>query len=87
MKVYSFHSKKNHQVYGFTPDATGGNLPPAFAPWAKFHELDVNPGDPPRVAVKSEDILEGIRRDGFYLAGVQIKITEKIVRHPPKKKK
>jgi hypothetical protein len=84
MKVYSFHSGKDNRIYGFTPDATGGNLPPTMKPWRKHGEHDVNPGDT-RIGVSTDAILEGIKRDGFYLAAVEIKvtITEGVV--PPKK--
>jgi len=86
MKVYLFNSEKHRNMYGFTPDQTGGNLPKEFGPWSKFKELDVNPGEPPRAGVKTEDILDGIKRDGFHLARVEIKVTEAIVPDLPPKK-
>jgi hypothetical protein len=85
MKVYMFHSGKNHEMYGFTPDKNGANLPADLAPWTKHSELDVNLGEPPRTGVPTEDILDGIKRDGFLVAGVRITVTEKIVANPPKK--
>ena len=85
MRVFSFHSGKDHRVYGFTLDRTGGNLPAAFAPWRKHGEHDVNPGDGPRIGVHTDAILDGIKRDGFHLAAIEIKVTEKIVPGPPKK--
>ena len=75
MKVYSLQSSKQRNIYGFTPDAKGTNLPAALAPWNKHGQHDVKIGEPPRIGVRTEDILAGIERDGFYLAGVSIRVT------------
>jgi hypothetical protein len=71
MKVYSFTGKQS-DVYGFTPDASGANLPATYAPWQLHGANDVDPTDGPRMGVASKDILAGIGKDGYYLASVTI---------------
>jgi hypothetical protein len=46
MKVHIFQSGRRPDVFGFTSDATGGNLPVEFAPWtcAGVGAMEIDPG-------------------------------------------
>ena len=79
MKVYSFKSTKNHESYGFTPQRGGANLPSDLGPWRRHSESDMNRGDPPRLAIRAEEVLDGIARRGFQVVGIRIAVTESIV--------
>ena len=76
MKVYVFNSAKNLKVYGFTPDATGANLPAEQGPWKAFKSLDMNSGETPRSGVNSDAVLIGIHDRGYYLTAAEIKFEE-----------
>ncbi len=69
MKTHVFEGKGNS--YGFTQDSSGKNLPPEGAPWRAFKEIDLKPGED-RIGVKSDDVINGINKDGYYVTGVKI---------------
>jgi len=75
MLVYSFHSGADREVYGFTQDATGANLPAQYAPWHPHGSHNINPGDGPRIGVDSGAILAGIQANGYYLVRVKITVS------------
>jgi hypothetical protein len=75
MLVYSFQSGQDSEVYGFTLDSSGSNLPALYAPWHAHGTHDINPNDGPRIGVSSSDILGGIQRDGYYLVRVKISVS------------
>jgi hypothetical protein len=83
--LYSFQSGKNRNLFALTPDAKGANLPSALGPWSKHKEVNVNRGEGPRIGADSDEILEGINRDGFFIGGVKVSFTESVVAQPPKK--
>jgi hypothetical protein len=67
MRVHIF---KGHGVdlYGFTPQAGGGNLPADKGPWARFKSVEMFEDHPgPRIGVDEADVLAAIERQGFYL--------------------
>jgi len=76
MKVYAFNSTKNGELYGFTTDKTGANLPANLGPWRYHSEHNMNRGEPPRIAVRTEEVLDGIENKGFQVVGVKITVTE-----------
>ena len=53
--------------YGFTPDETATNLPDVGNPWEKFKIIRMERGETPRIAVNTDEALDAIERDGFYL--------------------
>lgn len=62
MKVYVFRSRKDPEVYGFTSDDTGMNLPADLEPW------QAQGGAMPTAQARASDIiLDTIRDRGFYL--------------------
>ena len=62
MKVYVFRSGRDPEVYGFTSEVTGSNLPADLEPWqAQGGAM------PATQATASDMILETLRDRGFYL--------------------
>jgi hypothetical protein len=67
MQIYLFWSARDRQVFGFTFDPEGTNLPSEFAPWSKNGDgeaLYAGPLD----TTASNSVVEAVQRDGFYLA-------------------
>lgn len=65
MKVHVFTNQR--RVYGFTNDATGGNLPVRHGPWIPFKKIKMNRGDKPRIAVNTDHALDDIEDHGYHL--------------------
>jgi hypothetical protein len=72
MKLTLFRSTKEPDVFGFTADPTGGNLPDEFSPWRKAAEgtaAQAYAGDSLDDGIASSDpVIKAVERDGFYLA-------------------
>jgi hypothetical protein len=67
MQIYLFWSDHDREVFGFTFDPEGTNLPFEFAPWSKNDNgaaLYAGPSD----GVAFNAVISAVRRDGFYLA-------------------
>ena len=62
MQAYFFASEIDPVVSAFSEDASGANLPAAYAPWR-----GLNGGTSLLVGPTSVKILEAMKRDGFYL--------------------
>ena len=73
MRVYVFKGKVG--IYGFTEDKSGANLPAEHGPWSAFKEIDLKPGEQPRIAVISDEALDNIAKHGFHLQGVEFKFS------------
>lgn len=74
MKVYVFKGKS--QIFGFTPDQSGSNLPSEHQPWKKFKELDIVRGETPRIAVNTDEVLDSIAKRGYHIQGATITFSE-----------
>jgi hypothetical protein len=85
MKLFSFESKKKLDTVALTPDSNGANLPVALAPWVRLEEVTINRGERGRIIADSDEILDGIERDGYFLAAVKVDIRETVVPAPSKK--
>jgi hypothetical protein len=59
--VVLFRSTMHPEVFGFTMDITGTNLPNGFAPWLQAGRI-------PAVVEVAHRVKEAIVRDGFYLS-------------------
>jgi hypothetical protein len=72
MKLTLFRSTKEPDVFGFTADPTGSNLPDEFGPWRKAGEgtaAHAYAGDSLDSGIASSDpVMKAVERDGFYLA-------------------
>jgi hypothetical protein len=67
MKLSLFRSVSDPRDYGFTGDATGGNLPSEHAPWKLVDDAIHETGGILATLALSEDIHQVVQRDGFYL--------------------
>ena len=63
MRVHVFESMTEPDLYGFTSDRSGNNLPPR-GEWKYFKTIDMAVGETPRWGVSTEKALEAIESDG-----------------------
>ena len=69
MKLHVFRSGREPDVFGFTPDATGMNLPAEYGPWIALKgAMEVVPTASLVGVGASGPVFAGIERDGFYVA-------------------
>ena len=71
MKVHAFRGPG--RVFGFTPDATGGNLPGIYAPWTAFKVLEMHQ-DEPHAGVDVNECLADIAANGFHLTDAHVRV-------------
>jgi hypothetical protein len=76
MRVHVFENAIEPDLYGFTSDRDGNNLPPERGQWKYFKTIDMV-GKTPRWGVSSEKAIEVIEKDGFYLTTGQIRLEER----------
>jgi hypothetical protein len=51
-----------------TDDKTGAKLPKRdFGSWVYERDIDIEPSDPPRIGADSREIVEGVKKDGYFL--------------------
>ena len=67
------------RVFGFTPDATGGNLPSHFAPWSAFKSVELSRDAAPTPGVDTGECLDDIEKFGFHITDAHARITETVV--------
>jgi hypothetical protein len=63
MNVYFFRSELDGDVFGFTMDPRGTNLPDEFAPWKITSSVPTGHGI-------AKPVLEALECDSFYLMRV-----------------
>jgi hypothetical protein len=69
MHIFVFYSRLDPDVLGFTQHASGQNLPPEYRPWEPAAAGGaVLLGDDAAHVSDAHIVLEGIRRDGFFIA-------------------
>jgi hypothetical protein len=71
MAISLFRSTKQPDVFGFTADPSGSNLPAEFAPWQIFGggtAAQAYAGRSLEGLAASDPVVRAIERDGFYLA-------------------
>jgi hypothetical protein len=67
-----FRSDLDPEVFGFTRDATGRNLPEQFAPWRKSGRggsLYLGLGESSDQLSSKDPVIRGVQTQGFYLVG------------------
>jgi len=77
MQVHIFRG--TGQVFGFTKDSKGTNLPSQYGPWTAFKSLDLNRDWKPTPGVNTIECLEDIEKYGFHLTSAHVRITEHVV--------
>jgi hypothetical protein len=66
VRVHVF--KAPNDLYGFTEDLTGANLPADRGPWTSFKSIEVYEHHPaPRIGVHESDVLFDIKQQGYHL--------------------
>ncbi len=71
MEISLFRSAKEPEVFGFTPDPTGSNLPDEFGPWERAGRgtaAQTYAGDSLDGLASSDPVIKAVERDGYYLA-------------------
>ena len=75
--MHVFENAIEPDLYGFSSDRDGNNLPPERGQWMYFKTIDIAVGKTARWGVSSEKALEAIEKDGFYLTTGQIRLEER----------
>jgi hypothetical protein len=79
MRVFIFRSEKDNAIIGFTDQLDGGNLPADLGPWSALGGQAIQTGDAMTgISGAANAVLDGIKRDGFFLA----RSEGRIVHHP-----
>jgi hypothetical protein len=72
MKIHLFKSAREPDVFGFTGDETGNNLPVELGPWTRSGggaPIETGPGTDALAGIGSSGpMMEAIEKDGFYVA-------------------
>jgi hypothetical protein len=71
MNIYLFRSTKEPDVFGFTADSIGGNLPEERGPWQAAGGgtvAEAYAGSSLDGLAPSDPVVRAVERDGFYLA-------------------
>jgi hypothetical protein len=79
MNIYLFWSEGNIEVFAFTFDPEGSNLPTEFAPWAKNGDGDAlyaGPDGSLTANDTSNTVVRVVRRDGFYRGHSPFRLSE-----------
>jgi len=67
MKLYRFKATTGMGM-ALTDDKTGAKLPKRqFGTWQFDKEMDINEQDGSRIGAGSDDIVQGVQRDGYFL--------------------
>ena len=61
MHAYLYASTIDPDMYAFSVQATGGNLPAEYAPWRRLNRGSSHLAGPACI-----HILQGLERDGYY---------------------
>jgi hypothetical protein len=78
MKLTLFRSTKEPDIFGFTSDPTGNNLPGQFGPWLKAGEgssAQTYARDSLEGLALSDSVIRAVEHEGFYLARSGIRVT------------
>jgi hypothetical protein len=78
MEVFLFRSAKEPDLFGFTADPTGGNLPGEFRPWqvaGAGTAAQVYAGTSLDGLASSDPVIKAVEHDGFYLARSGVTIS------------
>jgi hypothetical protein len=64
-----FRSAKDTDIFGFTSDPAGCNLPDELGPWCKAgNSAQIYAGTSLDGLASSDPVRKAVERDGFYLA-------------------
>jgi hypothetical protein len=69
-----FQSDADPEVFGFTQDSTGQNLPDKFAPWRKSSQggsLYLGTGECSAQLGENDPVIRAVERQGFYVVGTR----------------
>lgn len=73
MQVHMFRAEG--RVFGFTEDASGGNLPTLYGDWVAFKSVDMIRGVP-MPGVDTKECIDDIERFGYHVTDAHVRITE-----------
>jgi hypothetical protein len=66
------------RVFGVTPNTSGANLPPRFAPWTAIKSIELIRGvHTPGLNV--DECLDDIEKYGFHVTDAHVRITDSVV--------
>jgi hypothetical protein len=77
-KLTLFRSTKEPDIFGFTSDPSGNNLPGQFGPWLKAGAgslAQTYAGDSLEGLALSDPVIRAVQHEGYYLARSGIAVT------------
>ena len=80
--VYLFNCSATKNLFGFTLDENGANLPQAKCPgfWQRFRIIKISPTSSRLlVELQPKEILQSIADHGYYLATLSTNFLEKSI--------
>jgi len=77
MEVHIFRGPG--RVFGFTPDATGNNLPSRLGPWNTFRTILLSRDGAPTPGVETKDCLDDLEMYGFHITDAHVRITDRVI--------
>jgi hypothetical protein len=69
-----FQSTVDPEIFGFTRDADGANLPARYAPWRKSGQggsLYLGIGESSAELSTADPVIRAVQTQGFYVVGTQ----------------
>ena len=78
LKLTLFRSTKEPDIFGFTSDPTGHNLPGQFGPWHKAGQgssAQTYAGNSLEGLALSDPVIRAVEHEGYYLARSGITVT------------
>jgi hypothetical protein len=74
MRVHIFQG--GDELYGFTPQDNGGNLPAEYSPWRPLKSVEMDPDrSAHRIRLNETEVLAAIKRQGYCITDVTIEIN------------
>ena len=77
LQIHIFRGKD--QIFGFTADPEGFNLPSSHGPWRIFRIVSLSRGGRPFPGVQIESCLNDIEKHGVHVTDTQIRITDIVI--------
>jgi len=85
MNIYLFCDESDNEIFAFSIDPTGGNLPPAtpHTEWLFLETIDTLRFPEPWDIDDFGDVLERLKADGFYLFRGELIDPMRLIATPP----
>lgn len=84
MQVFIFQSEKDKDIFGFSGELAGGNLPAEFAPWQRIGNTALQSGGGVAGIGPADAVIASIEREGFFVARSEgVQVSRQLPSRPP----